>query len=88
MARSRWSIEQVQDSAGQPLLYHELVEPIAEGRPIRLRFAVVTKGKTPEVVCYQVPADPRQIERTKRIVERVWGAIEAGFFFPSPSPMS
>ena len=60
-------------------------KPIAEGRPIRLEFAVVTKGKTPEVAHYRVPADPQQIEGTKRIVERVWGAIEAGVFFPSPS---
>ena len=31
-ARSRWSREQVQDSAGQLLLYHELAKPIADGR--------------------------------------------------------
>lgn len=62
-------------------------KPIAEGRPIRLEFAVVTKGKTPEVAHYRVPADLQQIERTQRIVERVWGAIEAGIFFPSPSAM-
>ena len=86
-ARSRWSQEQVQSSAGQLLLYHELAKPIADGRPIRLEFAVLTKTKTPEVYRHEVWADPRQIERMKRIVERVWGAIEAGIFFPSPSPM-
>jgi putative RecB family exonuclease len=87
-ARSRWSNEQVQDSAGQLLLYHELAKPIADGRPIKLEFAVITKTKTPEVVRYEVPADPRQIDRTKRIVETVWKAIEAGIFFPSPSAMN
>lgn len=28
-----------------------------------------------------------RIERTKQVVERVWHAIEAGHFYPSPSPM-
>jgi PD-(D/E)XK nuclease superfamily len=32
-------------------------------------------------------ADPQQIDRTKQIVERVWEAIQAGIFFPSPSAM-
>ena len=32
-------------------------------------------------------ADPQQIDRTKRIVERVWDGIEAGIFYPSPSAM-
>jgi hypothetical protein len=86
-ARSRWSDSQVQDSAGQLLLYHELAKPIADGRPIRLEFAVVTKAKVPEVIRHEVRADPQQIDRAKRIVERVWAAIEAGFFFPSPSAM-
>ena len=86
-ARSRWSNDQVQDSAGQLLLYHELAKPIAEGRPIRLAFAVITKTKTPEVFRHEVWADPRQIDRVKRIVETVWKAIEAGIFFPAPSAM-
>lgn len=86
-ARSRWSADQVQDSAGQLLLYHELARPIADGRPVRLEFAVITKTKVPEVYRHEVRADPQQIERTKRVVERVWGAIEAGIFFPSPSAM-
>jgi putative RecB family exonuclease len=77
----------VQDSAGQLLLYHELARPIADGRPIRLQFAVVTKTKTPEVYLHQVAAEPQQIERVKRIVEQVWNAIGSGIFFPSPSPM-
>ena len=35
-----------------------------------------------------MPADPQQIDRTKRIVETVWKAIEAGIFYPSPSAMN
>lgn len=87
-ARSAWSSEQVADSAGQLLLYHELVKPLAGDKPVRLEFAVLTKGKLPEVVIHPVQADPRQIERTKKVVERVWRAIEAESFFPSPSPLN
>ena len=58
------------------LLYHELAQPLADGRPIRLQFAVATKLKNPEIQKYDVEADPQQIERMKGIVERVWGAIE------------
>jgi putative RecB family exonuclease len=86
-ARSRWNGEQVNDSAGQLLLYHELAKPIAEGRPIRLQFAVLTKTKAPEALVYAVEPDPQQIDRTKRIVERVWEAIESRLFYPCPSPM-
>lgn len=79
-ARTRWSAEQVHKSAGQLVLYHELAKPIADGRPIRLQFAVVTKTKAPEVIRHEVRADPQQIQRVKRIVECVWRAIESGIF--------
>jgi putative RecB family exonuclease len=69
------------------LLYHELAKPIADGRPIRLEFVVITKTKTPEVCRHEVQADPQQIDRVKRIVERVWEAIESRIFYPSPSAM-
>ncbi len=49
---------------------------MAEGRPIRLQFAVATKLKNPDVQVYEVAADPQQIERMKRIVERVREGIE------------
>ena len=86
-ARSRWSAEQVRESGGQLLLYHELAQPMAEGRPIRLQFAVATKLKNPDVQMYEVEADPQQIGRTKRIVERVWEGIERQIFYPAPSAM-
>ena len=86
-ARSRWSQEQVRESAGQLLLYHELAQPMADGRPVRLQFAVATKLKNPEVHLYEVEAEPQQIARTKRIVERVWEAIENQIFYPTPSAM-
>lgn len=87
-AKSRWSEEHVRDSAGQLLLYHELVKPVADGRPVRLEFAVLTKTKAPDLVRHTVTASPRQIDRTRRIVERVWSAIESRLYYPSPSPMN
>ena len=46
--------EQVRESAGQLLLYHELAKPMADGRPMSLQFAVATKLKNPEVHLYEV----------------------------------
>jgi CRISPR/Cas system-associated exonuclease Cas4 (RecB family) len=86
-ARSRWSREQVDDSAGQLLLYHELARDIAPHKRLRLQFAVITKAKAPAVDLYEVLVGTNQIDRTKKIVEKVWHAIESGTFYPAPSPM-
>lgn len=83
-SRSRWSREQANDAAGQLLLYHELVRDFVRKR-VRLRFAVVTKAKEPAVDLLEVPVDNARIDRTKRIVERVWRAIQSGVFYPAPS---
>jgi len=87
-SRRTWSSDQVNDAAPQLLLYHELASKLSDGKPLRLNFAVLTKTKTPDFVVHPVNVDARQIERTKRIVERVWKAIQAEHFFPSPSPMN
>ena len=87
-ARSRWSEEQVKESSTQLLLYHELVRPLADGKPVKLRFAVITKTKQPAVDVREVFVDSHQVDRTKQIVERVWRSIEAGHFYPAPSPMN
>lgn len=86
-ARTPWSQEQVANSAGQLLLYSELVRPLAPRKKLRLQFAVITKATEPSVALHAVAADPQQLDRTKRIVERVWKAIESGTFYPAPSPM-
>lgn len=83
-SRSRWSVDQVDEASGQLLLYHELVRPLADGKPIRLEFAVLTKTKSPELIRYPVLVDQRKIDRTKRIVERVWNSIVTGHFYPNP----
>ena len=77
-ARCSWNDLKVEDLAPQLLLYSELVKPIADGRPIKLEFAVLTKTKVPELTVHDVPHDPQQVERTKKIVEQVWQAIQAG----------
>lgn len=87
-SRSSWSDEKVDDSSPQLLLYSELVQPIADGRPVKLSFAVLTKTKVPSLTVHEVPLDQRQVERTKRTVERVWQAIQDGHFYPNPSPMN
>jgi CRISPR/Cas system-associated exonuclease Cas4 (RecB family) len=86
-SRSRWSRDQAEDSAGQLLLYHELVRNFAPRKRVRLQFAVLTKTKEPAVDLHEVPVDARRIERTTRIVERVWQAIDSQVFYPAPSPM-
>jgi CRISPR/Cas system-associated exonuclease Cas4 (RecB family) len=87
-ARSSWSEDHVEDSASQLLLYHELAKDLSDGRPVKLGFAVLTKTKVPELTLYPVQANPHRLERTKKIVERVWHAVESGQFLPSPSPLN
>lgn len=87
-ARSSWSQEHVRDSAEQLLLYHELARPLGGGKPIKLQFAVLTKTKIPQLAVHEVRADPQKIQRTKRIVEKVWHSIAAENYYPSPSPIA
>jgi len=87
-ARSRWSQTQVQDATPQLLLYSEIVRPLAPRKRLRLQFAVLSKAKEPSAELHVVAAEPRQVTRTKRIVERVCQAIDHGMFYPAPSPMS
>ncbi len=86
-SRSRWSRDQADDSAAQLLIYSELVRDFAPQKRVRLQFAVLTKTKDPAIDLHEVPVDVRRIDRTKRIVERVWKAIDSEAFYPSPSPM-
>ena len=86
-SRSRWSRDQADDSAGQLLLYHELVRSFAPRKRVRLQFAVLTKTKEPAVDLHEVAADRPALDRTKWIVERVWQAIDRQVFYPAPSPM-
>jgi CRISPR/Cas system-associated exonuclease Cas4 (RecB family) len=86
-SRSRWSSEQVDDQSAQLLLYSQLVSRLAPGKRLRLQFAVITKTKEPAVDVHEVVYDQRRVERTKRVVEHVWRAIEGEHFYPAPSPL-
>ncbi len=86
-SRSRWSRDQADDSAGQLLLYNELVRDFAPRKRVRLQFAVLTKTKEPAVDLLEVSAGQQAVDRTKRIVERAWRAINNQAFYPAPSPM-
>ena len=87
-AKTSWSADQTTDSAEQLLLYADLVRHRFPGLPIRLEFVVFTKAKKVAISRYTVPLDAARVTRTKRIAQRVWRAISAGHFIPSPSPMN
>jgi putative RecB family exonuclease len=87
-SRSDWSEGHVIDSAPQLLLYSELAQPLTDGRPLRLQFAVMTKAKTPDFTLHAVENDAKQVMRTKAIIQRVWQAIQAQHFYPNPSPIN
>lgn len=87
-ARSAWSGQQADDSAEQLLLYGELVRRLIPHKPLRLEFMVATKTKEVSITRHAIPFDQRRLDRTKRIIERVWRAIAAEHFVPSPSPMN
>lgn len=86
-ARSRWSQNQVEQSAEQLLLYSGLAVELAPDKPVRTEFVVITKTKEPAVDCHVVVADGRRLDRTKQVVAAVWRAIEGRHFYPSPSAM-
>ena len=87
-SKSAWSGDQAADSAEQLLLYSELVRQRFPGLPIRLEFVVFTKAKKVAISRYTVSLDAVRVTRTKRVAQRVWRAISAGHFIPSPSPMN
>lgn len=87
-SRSRWTAEQVNDAAEQLLLYAELAHDFAPGKQVRLTFSVLTKTKTINIDQHLLPVRPQQANRMKRVVERVWDAIDDQHFYPSPSLMS
>jgi putative RecB family exonuclease len=87
-ARSRWSQNQAENSSSQLLLYSELARRLLPDRGVRLRFLVLTKTKTPTVEAFDVEVSRRRSRRTIEVVEHTWQAIQAGHFYPAPSPMN
>ncbi|MFT5326604.1 MAG: putative RecB family exonuclease, partial [Planctomycetaceae bacterium] len=87
-SRSRWSQNQAENSSSQLLLYSELAKRMMPDREVRLRFLVLTKTKKPTVEAFDVDVTPHLARRTVKAVEHTWQAIEAGHFYPAPSPMN
>jgi putative RecB family exonuclease len=84
-SRTRWSADQVVESAEQLLLYSTLAAEFAPGLPIQLSFTVLTKTKEPQCDRHTLIAELGQADRLKRIIARVWQAIETEQFYPAPS---
>jgi len=57
-------------------------------REVRLRFLVLTKTKKPTVESFDVDVSQHRVHRITKAVEHTWQAIEAGHFYPAPSPMN
>ena len=86
-SRSSWSDQQAEDQSEQLLLYADLVRRLVPGKQLRLQFAVITKAKDPKVQLLETEFDENRLDRTKRVFESVWSAIQSGIFYPAPSPM-
>jgi putative RecB family exonuclease len=87
-SRGKWSVEQVEDSGEQLLLYSKLASEISPGKKIATRFLVLTKTKEPVVEEHVREVEAGAVKRTLAGVERVWRAIESGVFYPAPSTMN
>ena len=86
-SRSAWNEYQAEDQSEQLLLYGDLVRRLVPGKQLRLQFAVITKAKAPRVQLLEAKFDESKLDRTKRVFENVWSAIQSGHFYPAPSPM-
>jgi hypothetical protein len=89
-ARAMWGRSVAEDRAEQLHLYAEAVKPIAEDLrlPIKLRFVILTKAKTPKVEAVEIRADPDRVRRSRVIIRRVFKAMQSGVVYPSPSAMN
>jgi putative RecB family exonuclease len=73
------------EQSEQRLLYGALFRRLIPDKRVRLQFAVITKAKAPKVQLLEATFDESKLDRTKRVFENVWSAIQSGHFFPSPS---
>lgn len=87
-AKAKWSLEQANDQADQLLLYGHLIRDLIPDKPIQLQFAILTKHKTPQTQVLAVRPSTRRLQRTQRIFEQVWQAIESHNYYPVPSPLN
>jgi putative RecB family exonuclease len=86
-SRSAWAETQADEQSEQLLLYGDLVRKLMPGKQIRLEFVVLTKTKSPKIQLLEACFDESKLDRTKLVFQNVWSAIQAGHFYPAPSPM-
>lgn len=88
-ARARWTPDRALEAVDQLSLYSDaLREAFADrGLPNHLQFVVLTKAKNPAIQILPVPFDSVRVETLRENVRTIWEAIQAGHFYPNPSPM-
>jgi hypothetical protein len=86
-SRSRWNRQRAQENGEQLLLYGATVAPLTgtPPLPIELNFAIITKAKSPQVQLLPVRSDAMRLDLLTETLAQVWGAIQGGNFYPSPS---
>lgn len=90
-SRSSWTEAKVAEAAPQLVLYGDLAVPLAQAygdRPVRLEFCVLTKTQRPQVEVFSVESNADPLRRTRRIIERVWSAMQGGHLYPNPTPQN
>lgn len=89
-SRSRWTEQKAAESGEQLVLYGQTVLGISSslGLPVKLHFAVLTKHKTPLVQLLPIITDDQRVAALRDGIAQVWEAIQAGSFYPSPSPQN
>jgi len=89
-ARSMWNEQKALESSDQLVLYGVTTAGMSRylGVPVQLHFGVLTKAKKPQVKLLTVPTDPSRVARMTDTALQTWSAIQAGQFYPNPSPMA
>jgi RecB family exonuclease len=59
-SRSKWSVEQTEQAAGQLLLYGELAKEMSPFKPVRLMYGVIAKTKVPSIEMRTVANDSQK----------------------------
>ncbi len=89
-SRSKWTDQKAEESSEQLLLYGQTVSRMSQhlGVPVKLHFAILTKAKAPVIQLIPVPTNASRVASIKDSVKQVWDAMQAGHFYPNPSPQN
>ena len=85
-ALSRWNPSKLAVFTPQLLVYSKLAGALADSKPIKLNFAVLTKRVKPILTLHPVDHDDEVMEETFQTIKENWEAIQREDFYPSPSP--